>query len=268
MHACGMLGGMTDDFISLKMLIVSEAAPERELLRRLAAQASVPIEVTEIEAAADEWAACDALKRERYDVVFLDSRMPKPARQAVLTAVRAAPGRPLAILVGAAALKTREVITDGLEIDGVLAKPIDPKEASDLIANCVRARVPNRVLIVDDSSTVRSVVRKVLQASSFRLEADDAEDGMAAIAKTKGQRFDIVFLDCQMPGLDGFATLAELKRTQPNAKVVMITGTKDFRIEDRAKAEGASDFLFKPFFAKDIDAVLCRVFGLVRPRWN
>jgi CheY-like chemotaxis protein len=259
---------MSDDFISLKMLVVSEAAPERDLLRRLAAQASVPIDITEIEAAADSMAACDALKRDSYDAVFFDSRMPKIHRQAVLDAIRAAPGRPLAILIGASALKTREVLTDGLEIDGVLAKPIEAQDATDVIARCVRARVPNRVLVVDDSSTVRSVIRKVFQASCFRLVADDAEDGTVAITKAKQQRFDIVFLDCQMPGIDGFATLAEFKRTQPDAKVVMITGTKDFRIEDRARAEGASDFLFKPFFAKDIDAALSRVFGLMRPRWN
>ena len=42
----------------------------------------------------------------------------------------------------------------------------------------------------------------------------------------------------------------------------MITGTRDVRIEDRARAEGAKDFLYKPFFAKDIDAVLNRLFGL------
>jgi FixJ family two-component response regulator len=50
--------------------------------------------------------------------------------------------------------------------------------------------------------------------------------------------------------------------------VVMISGTRDMRFEDRAHAEGASDFLFKPFFANDIDAVLSRLFGLMRPRWN
>ena len=74
---------------------------------------------------------------------------------------------------------------------------------------CIRARLPKRVLIVDDSSTVRSVVRKVLQASRFKLEAEEAADGSAAIELAKKKRFDIVFLDCQMPGLDGFATFAE-----------------------------------------------------------
>lgn len=48
----------------------------------------------------------------------------------------------------------------------------------------------------------------------------------------------------------------------------MITGTRDVRIEDRARTEGAEDFLYKPFFAKDIDAVLKRLFGLSRRRWD
>lgn len=86
--------------------------------------------------------------------------------------------------------------------------------------------------------------------------------------RMKKQRFDIVFLDCHMPGIDGFEALATLKRQHPDTKVVMITGTRDIRIEDRARAEGARDFLYKPFFAKDIDAVFNRLFGLMRPRWN
>jgi CheY-like chemotaxis protein len=258
-------GRMTDDILSLKMLIVSEAAPERELVRLAAVHGSVPIEVFEIEQAGDAIAARAAVESDSYDTVFFDSRMPRAERQILLETIRTAPGRPLAVLIGAAELKTREVLTDGLDVDGVLAKPIDMQEARDVISRCIKARVLNRVLIVDDSSTVRSVVRKVLQASAFRLEAEEAADGGSAIARAKQQKFDIVFLDCQMPGIDGFATLAELKLSQPQAKVVMITGMRDIRIEDRARAEGASDFLYKPFFAKDIDALLAKMMGLMRP---
>jgi FixJ family two-component response regulator len=56
--------------------------------------------------------------------------------------------------------------------------------------------------------------------------------------------------------------MREIKRMHPDTKIVMITGTRDMRIEDRARAEGASDFLYKPFFANDINEVLCRLFGL------
>jgi CheY-like chemotaxis protein len=184
----------------------------------------------------------------------------------LLEVSRAAASRPLAILIGAAEMKTRRVITDGLEIDGTLAKPIDAAEAGELLNICCRARLPYRALIVDDSSTVRSVIRKVLQASCYNLDVTEAGEGETAVARAKADRFDIVFLDCHMPGLDGFATLEQLKRLQPNAKTVMISGARDVRIEDRALAEGAVDFLYKPFFARDIDAVLNRLFGLVRAR--
>lgn len=257
---------MNDELISLRILIVSEAAAERELIRRAALQASIPIEI--LEEPTCDVAACATLMRDGFDVVFTDSRMPKAARLQLLNAIRAAEERPLAILVGAAELKTREVLTDGLAVDGVLAKPIDERELDELFGRVIRARVPSQVLIVDDSSTVRSVIRKVLQASRFRLNSDEAAEGAAAIERARKQRYDIIFLDCNMPGIDGFVTLAELKRMHPDTKVVMITGTRDMRIEDRAHSDGAADFLYKPFFAKDIDAVLSRLFGLMRPRWN
>lgn len=106
------------------------------------------------------------------------------------------------------------------------------------------------------------MIRKVLQASRFCLLPDEAAHGAAAIASARRQRCAIMFLDCQMPGHDGFATMREIKRMHPDTKIVMITGTRDMRIEDRARAEGASDFLYKPFFANDINEVLCRLFGL------
>jgi CheY-like chemotaxis protein len=259
---------MKDEFITLRMLMVSGVAQDRALIRRAAIEAAVPIRVEEIDAAADAEAACAALARDAFDAVLFDSRMPKAERQKLIDAAQAAGGRPLTVLIGAAELKTREVLTDGLEVNGVLAKPIEQAELQALIGNCVRARLPSRVLIVDDSSTMRSVIRKVLQASRFRLEAEEVAEGQAAIERAKKENFDIFFLDCHMPGLDGFATLSELKRARPQSKVVMITGTRDPRTEARARADGAADFLYKPFYAKDIDAALNRVFGLLRARWN
>ena len=259
---------MTADLLSVKIAIVSEVAAERELVRQAAAQVPFPMDVSEVEVTNDALEMGKSLARESFDVVFFDSRIPKPDRQTLLDMLRESPSRPLAMLIGAAELKTRGVLTEGLDVDGTLAKPIDVKEARDLIERCVRARLLKKVLIVDDSSTVRSVIRKVLQASRFKLEAQEAEDGAVAIRMVKEQRYDIVFLDCQMPVIDGFAAIAEFQRIHRDMKVVMITGTQDIRIEDRARASGAKDFLYKPFFAKDIDAVLNRLFGLMHPRWN
>jgi len=260
---------MNDELITFRMLLVSESAPERETMRTVAMEASVPVQVEEVAEAADSSAAWNFLMRDgAFDAVLFDSRMPRPERQKVLEAVRDASGNPLAILIGPAEIKTRQVLTDGLAVDGVLAKPIVKPEMSELIENCIYARLPKRVLIVDDSSTTRTIIRKVLRASRFRLDPDEASTGAAAIEQAERQRFDVVFLDCNMPGLDGFATLGQLKRAHPECKVVMISGTRDERIENRARAGGAADFLYKPFFTKDIDAVLNRAFGLMRQRWK
>jgi CheY-like chemotaxis protein len=254
---------MSDDLVSFKMLVVSEAASERQVLRRAAAEAAFPVDYREIEQVTDPAPTCAVVEKDALDFIFVDSRMPKPARQAVFDAAQAVKGRPL---VGPADHRTREVWSDGAAADGVLAKPIDPGEASAIIGVCARARLSKRVLVVDDSSTVRSVVRKVLQASRFRLETVEAADGKAALEQVRKQHVEVVFLDCNMPGLDGFAVLDTLTRDHPDVQVVMITGARDIRIEDRARAAGAKEFLYKPFYANDIDAVLHRLFGFVAPK--
>src|SRR5947207_5410750 len=137
---------MSDHRVSFKMVVVSEAAPERELLRRAALDAAFPVEFAETESATDPAPACALLGEQAVDFIFLDSRMPKAGRQAVLDAARAAPGRPLVVLIGPAILKTREVLSDGLAVDGVLAKPIELAEASNVINVCCRGRLPKNVL--------------------------------------------------------------------------------------------------------------------------
>src|SRR5258706_3369634 len=144
---------MTDDFVSLKLMIVSDNATERELIRRGVSTASIPVNISEIEAAHDEAAACKLLADHAYDVVLFDGRMPAVAQQALLDAIRATPGNPLAILVSEAASGPGNDVAGRL--DGMIAMPVELRQVSGLIANCVAVRLPKRVLIVDDSTAQR-----------------------------------------------------------------------------------------------------------------
>jgi len=123
-------------------------------------------------------------------------------------------------------------------------------------------RLPSRVLVVDDSATMRSIVRKLLSASRFRLEIAEAEDGIQALKQMGAGRFDFVVLDYNMPGLNGVETLSEIKRQYPRVGVVMMSSAQDEGVAERARAAGAAAFLRKPFYASDIDAVLHSVYGL------
>ena len=252
---------MSDDLVSFKMLVVSSVEAERDLLRECAAKASFPVDYVEAANPSDTAAICGSLARDALDFVFVDSGFHKNHRQAVYQAALASRGRPLVVFVGPAGLAARELALAGPSADGLLSRPFAAPEAGAMINLCARARLPKQVLLVDDSANVRAVVRKVLQSSRFRLEIAEAADGASAVEQIAGQRFDFVLLDCDM--VDSFTTLDRLKRARHDMAVVMIASTKDARIDDRARAAGADGFLFKPFYANDIDAVLSRLLGLV-----
>ena len=250
---------MTDELVSLKAMIVSGVAGDRELIRRAMAGASIPVIVTEIEAAGDATASLKAIAADAFDTVLFDSTMPAQAMQALVAAVRGEPGRPLAVAIG-------EV--PGLDVDCTLSKPVERQQAASLIENCIAVRLPKRVLVVDDSAAVRSVIQKVLKASRFRIVADEADGHASAVEQMRRGAFDVVILDCHMSGKDGFETLAELRKIRPDARILMITEKQDQAMAERARGEGAADLLFKPFFARDIDAAFSRLFRLEHLRWS
>lgn len=256
---------MSDEFVALKVLSVCDAASERDALREAATQASVMVDLVEAERTSDVRPICNRLKDGGIDVVFLDSRMSHADRQAVVDAARANQARPLVVAVGAADLQSDLVAAESPAVDGLLAKPVQLAEARALFKACVRARLPSRILVVDDSPTVRSVIRKVLQSSRYRFEVEEATDGAAALELAGRLRFDVVLLDCHMPGIDGFATLRRFLQEHADTKVVMVTPTNDSKSADRARGAGAHSVLYKPFYAKDIDSVMGVLLGLRRP---
>jgi CheY-like chemotaxis protein len=255
----GHLAGrrMTDDLVSLRILLFSGSAAERDLMRRGALAASVPVDVMEAESLA---AARTKIATSDFDVVFADAAIPAADRAALLEQVRSKEQTPFVFLV-AATLDEAQTMPGG-GADGVVVKPVNQNEARSLIERCARLRLPNRVLVVDDSLTMRSIVRKILVQSRFRLEISEAQEGVEAIKQIATGKFDIVFLDYNMPGLNGVETLAGIKRQSPNLHVVIMTSTADDVLAERARRAGAAAFLKKPFYPADIDTILHRIFGL------
>ena len=77
------------------------------------------------------------------------------------------------------------------------------EEAKRLIERSIRVRLPSRVLVVDDSSTMRTIVRKILGGTRFPLDISEADEGFAALKLARESEFEIVFLDYNMPGFSG-----------------------------------------------------------------
>lgn len=253
---------MSNDLVMLRVVIVSGRKPERETFKRAASQLPLPMEVIEFDPGAEPAGICERLVRARPDMVVVDVRMDADARAAIMASVGAMADRPLLVLFGCTRHKVAEALAAGLAADGLTTAPISKTRALALLHGCLRARTGSRALIVDQSSEVRSVVAKVLAASRFRLSVQEAGNAAAAIDLVLRQGLDLVFLDCDLPGRDGFSTLAELKRIRPDIEVVMMAAAADPALRKRAEEAGAHDLLVKPFYTRDIDAVLNRLFGL------
>lgn len=116
------------------------------------------------------------------------------------------------------------------------------------------------ILIVDDEPRMRRFVRMNLELEGFRVS--EASDGLEAVRKTRDDMPNLVVLDVEMPHLDGFETLAEIRRTSP-VPVIMLTVRSEEEERIKGLDLGADDYVTKPFSARElvsrINAVLRRV---------
>jgi two-component system chemotaxis response regulator CheY len=104
------------------------------------------------------------------------------------------------------------------------------------------------ILIVDDDASIRRLIATTLEdVAGYRLE--EAADGEEAVLRALDAEPEIVFLDIEMPRIDGIETCRRL-RSEPrlaDATIVMLTGDSGERAERSATAAGADLFLTKPF---------------------
>lgn len=115
-------------------------------------------------------------------------------------------------------------------------------------------RGPRRCLIVDDESSVRALLRRLMEADGFL--CDEASSGDEALAMMAADPAPLVLTDFQMPRMDGGALLAEICTHWPETAVIIITAMADVNMAVRCLEAGALDYLTKPF---SIDEVRVRV---------
>ncbi len=101
-----------------------------------------------------------------------------------------------------------------------------------------------RILIVDDEKNIRRTLGMILRGEGFAVsDAATAEEGLRTLEK---EGADLLILDVNLPGLSGIEMLREVKRTDPDRMVLMISGEGSIAAAVEATREGAFDFLEKP----------------------
>ncbi|HOD65400.1 MAG TPA: sigma-54 dependent transcriptional regulator [candidate division Zixibacteria bacterium] len=120
------------------------------------------------------------------------------------------------------------------------------------------------VLVVDDDRLVNEFLVETLRRAGYDCTA--AHSGEEALARLNERDFDIVVTDLKMPGMDGLALLAQVKKASPQTIVIMMTayGTIDTAV--KAIKNGAYDFLLKPVSPETVEHIIRRVAEVIALR--
>jgi two-component system chemotaxis response regulator CheY len=118
-----------------------------------------------------------------------------------------------------------------------------------------------RFLVVDDFSTMRRIVRNLLKELGYT-NVEEAEDGAAALQRLRGDHFDFVVSDWNMPNMTGLQLLQAIRAdaSLKSTPVLMITAeARKENIIEAAQA-GANGYIVKPFTAATLDEKLAKIF--------
>ncbi len=120
-----------------------------------------------------------------------------------------------------------------------------------------------KVLVVDDDPVISKSFNRVLAGKGYTVVS--VENGQEALNKIANEKYDAVFTDIRMPGMDGLEVAERLRTKHPWTPVVIITGYGSPDNEARAEAAGVSGFLHKPLSAEMIEKSVAAAIATARP---
>lgn len=122
-----------------------------------------------------------------------------------------------------------------------------------------------RVLVVDDAVFMRHMIKGILKGMGCEI-VGEAADGVEACAKYQELKPDMVTMDLIMPNKDGLDALKEIRRQDPNAKVVVISAIDQRQPLMDALKQGAVDYVVKPFEKDRVEEAVGRVVSGLKPQ--
>lgn len=133
-----------------------------------------------------------------------------------------------------------------------------PRGSRNSLMRWPKGAVMHKILIIDDDKELCTLIKK--SVLSENIDSDFCYSGKDGLTLLKERAYQLVILDVMMPGMDGFETLAQVRK-ESNLPILMLTSKNDSVSKVRGLRAGADDYLTKPF---DIDELIARILSLIR----
>jgi two-component system, sensor histidine kinase and response regulator len=209
---------------------------------------------------------------EPYALVVLDGKMPEMSGFDVSRALHDQDAS-VKVVILTSLDATADTIKES-RAEGYLTKPVRQSQLYDCVARLLASK-PNRrpkrpterganrgslrVLLADDNEVNQAVATEMLEELGVNVVV--VNDGAEAVEAVRRDRFDLVFMDCQMPVLDGFGATAAIRHLEGNARrtvIVALTAHAMRGDREAALAAGMDDYLVKPVTVKALANALDR----------
>lgn len=229
--------------------------------------------------------AFEILNREPYDLAALDIQDPQTAL--IVSAIRRSPqgSSRCLVLLCSTRLRPEEQRSAALGDSVIAYKPIRRIQLLDALSRAAAGqpeskrspvvpaldptlsqRLPLRILLADDNPINIKVGQNYFQKMGYR--AETANDGVEVLQALERQPFDIVFLDVQMPEMDGYEAARQIRRRWPGAagpRLIAITGNAMDGDREKCLEAGMDDYITKPVRPKELETILLRWGPPIRP---
>ena len=252
----------------LRVLVADDSAVTRDVIRR-GIQVYKDSRYLEVTFVADGSEALKVFKSKKIDVAFIDINMPGLTGPQLVTELPNTISRNcLSIAMSGLMDQTSEAVLKEFGAYHFMQKPFRAQDAADVFMTYIVMTESYRILVVDDSATMRKLTAKILDKSRFSFEIFEADCARNALKAIAAERPDIILTDFHMPDVDGIELAGMIRSVSKRIGVYMMSTSDTDHLERSAAFVGITGFLKKPFTADDIDTLMHKRLGLDAPKFG